>query len=181
LPKPPPSLTQRDENGVQTVSHRTDDPKTDPPAVAPAPPGSTGPIIPQVMPSGRPLPPNIRQTPTVAGEILNLGPNENATEKAVEFAHKLFVCEVENKLLVGRLKKVEADLEARERSLQETTGEVEQASAEIVRSRGELTTLRKEVAELKNRLKQSDQEDVETLRSVISALEKLLEAPRKKD
>jgi len=200
---PPPTHPKFDQPPAAAGTEESEDvpsPKTGPPPpAATSEQGRTLPTgiaaepgpAPQAMPqggkllpanvgapfSGKPLPPYFRQTPTAMGEMLHLGPYDNPAQAAVEYALKLSAADIEIRSLSEHLKRLEADLESRERSLSETTGEVEQATAEIVKSRGELQALRKEVAGLQQRLRQAELDDIETLRSVISALDKLLEPP----
>ncbi|MDB5312206.1 MAG: hypothetical protein JWO38_6408 [Gemmataceae bacterium] len=143
-----------------------------PPGVSPGPGASTG---------GPPAPfgPHVRGAPTAAGALLNLGPGEIPADRVVELAKQVEAAAIENRALVGRIKDLEAVAVGREQALAETLREVESASAEVTRARADLQSLRKELAGLKDRLEQVEKEDVETLRAVIAALEKLLlPAPR---
>jgi hypothetical protein len=169
----PPDASARDECDK-------DSPKiTLPPQALPAeidkmPPRSVE-VPERLQGSGKQYPPYIRRSPTAKGEILELGPYDKPVEKAVEFAQKLAASEADNRFLSFRLRKIEADLEAREKALTEATGEVEQATSDIVKTRGDLQGLRKEVAGLREKLKQAEKDEIETMKSVIAALERLLQ------
>ena len=121
-----------------------------------------------------PFPPQFRQTPTAAGGILNLAPHESATERAVELALKLAAMEGENRLLFARMKKLEADLEQREKELAAVNQEVDLASGDLSKARLELVDLRRQLGDTRSRLRQVEKEEIETMRLVIAALEKFL-------
>jgi septal ring factor EnvC (AmiA/AmiB activator) len=122
-----------------------------------------------------PADPHVRMTPTAAGALLNLGPNESAVDKAVDLARRLEACIADNQMLTARVKSLQATGEGREQALAEAMRDVESATNDVVRSRADLEALRKENAVLRDRLRQLEKEDLETLRIVISALERLLE------
>ncbi len=183
----PPKATAASDGKVQQSDYRqTEDKSVELPlSNAPVSKGNEVPmdepplaVLPKdgrIVATTRPWPRYHRQTPTVAGEMLNLGPNENPTEKAVQLAQGLAGAEAENRLLFFRLKTLETELETRSRSLAESSEEVDQATSEVAKTRLELQTLRKDVSALRDRLRQIEKEDVETLRSIVAALEKLLE------
>jgi hypothetical protein len=144
-----------------------------PPGVPPTP-GTPG--VPTV--TGAPYGPHSRVAPTVAGGLLNLGPNEIPTDRVVELAKMIEAAGIENRALLNRIRDLEATAVGREQAIAETLRDVEAASAEVARSKAEVETLRKDIATLRDRLELVEKEDVETLRLVIEALEKLLETPR---
>jgi hypothetical protein len=118
-----------------------------------------------------------RGAPTVAGSLLNLGPNEVASEKVIELAKHLEAAGLENRALLGRIRDLEAAGVGREQALAETLRDVEVASAEVARARADIQVLRKEIAALRDRLEKADIDEVETLRLVIASLERILEGP----
>ena len=122
-----------------------------------------------------PFGPHVRTAPTATGSFLNLGPGEIAADRVVELAKLLEAAGVENRALVGRIRDLEASGIGREQALAEALREVEAAAAEVGRARADLMVLRKEIAALKDRLEQVEKEDVETLKAVIAALDKLVQ------
>ena len=122
-----------------------------------------------------PFGPHVRTAPTATGSLLNLGPGEIAADRVVELAKLLEAAGVENRALVGRIRDLEASGIGREQALTEALREVEAASAEVGRARADLAVLRKEIVALKDRLEQVEKEDVETLKAVIAALDKLVQ------
>ncbi|WP_020468441.1 hypothetical protein [Zavarzinella formosa] len=127
--------------------------------------------------AGRPADLNLRSTPTASGAMLNLGPNDSAVERAVELAKLLDGADAENRSLNNRVKTLELALENREKMLREDEGEITKASQDLVQSRAELQRLRDEFVKVRAKLKMVEKEDLDTLRLIIQALEKLLDAP----
>ena len=124
-----------------------------------------------------PTGPHVRNAPTAAGSLLNLAPGEAPVDRVVELARLLEAAGVENRALVGRIHALEATGIAREQALAEALREVETASTEVGRAKTDLEQMRKEITALKDRLEQVEKEDVETLKLVISALDKLVQNP----
>ena len=155
-------------NGL--LSHAVGTAKPGPSAVAePLPPGNK-----KAGPDSI-FDPHCRTSPTAAGCLLNLGPNESAVERAVELAKLLDVCEAENRVLTRKLKALEATLEGRERMLRDDEVELTKAAEDLIQARADLQRLRDEFGRLRLRLQQAEREDLETLRAIVTALEKLLE------
>ena len=75
------------------------------------------------------------------------------------------------------------DLEAlgvnREQALAEAFREAEAASLEVARSRDQIKEMGAEITALRNKLRQLQQEDIETLRAVLAALDRLLPPARR--
>jgi hypothetical protein len=127
-------------------------------------------------PNAAPPPsPNTLQRPTAAGGVFDLGPYETPIDRAVELARKIDQVNRENLALLARIRQLEAVAEARETALSETLRDVQNASDEVTRTRNELQTLRKDLAALKTRVMQVEKDEAETLKAVITAIEKLLE------
>ncbi len=119
--------------------------------------------------------PHSRSTPTATGLYLNQGPYDSAFERAVELGLKVQTLEGENAELRTKIRQLEALVENRERLLRDDEQELSKATEDVVKARAELETVRKDFAKLKARLRQVEKEDLETLRSIVTALEKLLE------
>ncbi|MBX9625103.1 MAG: hypothetical protein K2X82_14955, partial [Gemmataceae bacterium] len=159
-------------------------PPAGPPGQPPQPgPTAGGPGQPPTPPpdwSGAgmaPYGPHVRETPTATGARLGLGPQDVPAERVVELSTQLQAAAFENKALIARIRELDAVAHGREVSLVEAVREVEAASGEVAKARAELAALRAEVAAARDRLRQIEKEDVETLRAVIAGLEKLLQAP----
>ena len=120
---------------------------------------------------------NVRKTPTAIGGMLGLGPNDSGVERAVELAKMLDVAESENRNLISRMKMLELVLENRERMLRDDETELTKASQDLIEARGEMLRLRDELAKVKKKLRQVEREDLDNLRVIIQALEKLLDSP----
>lgn len=162
------------------------------PAVVPA---SGVPALPQTLPAPQPTPaaapvptvppgvvpfasdPHVRAGPTATGAVLGLGPGESPLDRVLGMAQRLDACATETRGLQARVVALEAAAATREQALAEGLREVEAATGEVSRARAEQQSLRKEIADLKGRLRQVEKEDLDTLRSVIAALERLLEPP----
>jgi cell division protein FtsB len=139
----------------------------DPPAAAPAaPPSSWSAVFPDE---------HKRDTPTVKGERLSLNPAETGLDKAVELAKKIEQLQAENKAFVARVALLEQNAAGREEAVAESVREVEAATVEVIRTRNELKEARAAVARLKQQMRQMEQDEIETLKAMIAALEKLLE------
>jgi cell division protein FtsB len=141
-------------------------PPDPPPAVPAAPPSSWSAVFPDE---------HKRDTPTVKGERLSLNPTETGLDKAVELAKKIEQLQAENKALVARIALLEQAAAGREEAIAESVREVEAATVEVIRTRNELKEARAAVARLKQQMRQMEQDEIETLKAMIAALEKLLE------
>ncbi len=142
-------------------------PPATPPAAMPPPGGAAAPN------------PNQRQAPTLYGEKLPLGPNDLPLDRALEILKRLDDLIDENKRLQARLRTLEANGLSREQAINEMVREVEKAIEEVVKARGDISGLRAEVATLKERVKQVEKDERETLEKVIAVLKRILEAEEK--
>ncbi|MCS7270146.1 MAG: hypothetical protein NZ703_03590 [Gemmataceae bacterium] len=137
---------------------------------------------PQVPPQPLPAPtpwsggsdPHQRNLPTVFGDRLELGPGENPLERVVELTRELETVTLHNRSLIDRLRQLEAQSQTREQALNEAVRQVEAATQEVNRARSQIELLQNEVATLQAQIRQMEKEDVELLRAVIQALERLL-------
>ncbi|QEL13314.1 hypothetical protein [Limnoglobus roseus] len=122
--------------------------------------------------------PHTRATPTVTGRTLALNPAENGTDRAVELARKIEQLQAENKALQSRIAALEQNATTREEATAESLREVEAATVEVIRSKNELKAYKKAVLVLKDQIRQTEREEVETLKLIVTELEKLLEEPK---
>lgn len=165
-----------------TISKPNEEPKKN--AEAPKQPLPTQPVTP-IQPEPRNFPIegaagtdlNLRKSPTVTGAMLNLGVNDSGVERAVELAKLLDASEAENRNLISRMKMLELVLENREKMLRDDEVELLKASQDLTQSRNDLQQLRDELTKVKKKLRQVEREDLENLRAIIQALEKLLDSP----
>lgn len=116
-----------------------------------------------------------RTTPTVTGRTLALNPAENGTDRAVELAHKIEQLQAENKALQSRIATLEQNATLREESIAESLREVEAATVEVIRAKNELKTSKKAVQALKDQIRTMEREEIETLKTIVTELEKLLD------
>lgn len=144
-----------------------------PPTPAAAPPHVPG-SAPLHMPAPAPPNPHARSTPTAGGATLNLGPGEMPIDRALELAKRVDDCTAANRYLHDRLRTLEAKADEREEAIAESRRVVQSAEVEVAQTRADLGVVRKEVDRLKQRLKQVEKDETETLKLVIDALEKLL-------
>jgi hypothetical protein len=79
-----------------------------------------------------------------------------------------------NRSLLARIRELEAAGATREQALSEAVRDVERADTEISKTQASLQISREEAALLRSRILLMEKEDVETLKRVIAALEKLL-------
>jgi hypothetical protein len=135
-------------------------------------------VVPQPVPTSVPTAmfngSNVRATPTVSGGILGLGPNEQPLDRVLEMAKQIDAREIENKVLQARIKTLEANAASREDSLNESIREVETATTEVMKARNDLANLRKELASVKSKLSLAEKDEIETLKLIVEALEKVL-------
>ena len=148
--------------GLPTVPLPTDPP----PVVQSSPPSSWAAVFPDE---------HKRDTPTVKGERLSLNPMETGIDRAVELAKKIEQLQAENKALLARIALLEQNATAREEAIAESVREVEAATVEVIRARNELKAYRAAVLTLKSQLRQMEQDEVETLKAIVAALEKVLD------
>jgi hypothetical protein len=152
-PAPLPASTTKTPHAATT--------ETTPPKVVPSAANTPGP---------RPLDPQVRGTPTASGAILNLAPYEVPADRLVELARKNEIQVAEIASLLARIREMEAVATSREHSIAETHRESEAQRADAARARSEL-------AAVQAQLEQVQKEDIEILRAVVAALERLLEGP----
>lgn len=134
-------------------------------------------VPPQPLPPPTPWPgsdPHQRSTPTVLGDRLELGPGENPLERVVELTREMEALSLYNRSLQERIQQLESQHQVREQALAEAVRQVETATQEVTRSRSQIEQLQNEVATLQAQIRQMEKEDIELLRAVIGALEKLL-------
>ena len=145
------------------------------------------PVGSQSSAAGQPLPPprptagdpHVRTDPTLYGGRLNLGPNEMPADRVLELTRQLEAVAAQNRGLVGRIRELEALGVAREQALVEALREVEAAEIEVAKTRGTLAAQKSEITALQEKIRQLEREDIDTLKLVIAALEKLLSSPRR--
>jgi hypothetical protein len=134
--------------------------------------------IPVQLPSA--VGPNVRSNPTVLGAALNLGPNEQPLDRVLELTRQIEARDIENKVLQARIKTLEANAKSREDSLNESLREVETATTEVVKARNEMAALRKEIAIVRSKLSLAEKDEIETLKLIVEALEKVLQSEGKR-
>ena len=158
-------------------------------AGVPLPPGGQPPQmtppapVPGYTPQPPPLPPGSggldshqRNYPTVTGGRLNLGPTEIPADRVVELAKHLETVLAQNRDLLARIRELEALGVGREQALAEAVREIDIVTADAAKTRA---ALQAQVLALQGKIKQLEEEDVEFLREVLKALNKLV-PPEKK-
>ncbi|VTR96390.1 unnamed protein product [Gemmata massiliana] len=123
--------------------------------------------------------PNVLPAPTVYGKTWNLGPNEVPTDRVVELTRQLELVFQQNRELVARIKELETQGLKREQALVEAMREVEAAQAEVDKARGIISTQKSDITALQEKIRQLEREDIEMLKLMIGALEKLLPPARR--
>ncbi|MEO2089714.1 MAG: hypothetical protein ABGY75_09485, partial [Gemmataceae bacterium] len=165
--------------GEVTVDHRQ--PAT-PPAVMP-PTGQGGPPSQAAGANLLPLPslpqssansPHVRDSATARGGRLDLGPNDYPIDRVLEITRRLEECAAVNQMLMSRLTSVEKEGKERESAMNEVLRDMDTAAAEVIRARADMTAVKRELDALKERLKRVEREEIETLKMVIAAVEKLV-------
>lgn len=190
-----PPTDNRTADPVKPVQHQTvaEKPAAPPPATPSTPlplptplppaPANPAPPAPPVTPPGGAAAPNPnqqRKDPTLYGEKLPLGPNELPLDRALEIIKRLDDLIDENKRLQARIRTLEANGLSREDSIKEMVREVEKAMDEVVKARGDIQGLRAEVNALRAKVKQAEDNELETLKTVIAALKRILQAEEEK-
>ncbi len=120
-----------------------------------------------------------RTKPTVTGSQLNLKPDETAAERALDLTHKLTAVEDEKKTLGMRVQQLEASLEEKDKALAQISKEVQAASEEIARSREELQRWKQQAAALRDKLGGAEKDNLATLQSIVSYLERMSEQDKR--
>ncbi len=145
------------------------------------------PVGSQSSPAGQLPPPrsmpgdHVRTDPTVYGGRLNLGPYETPADRVIDLTRQLEAVAAQNRGLLGRIRELEALGAGREHALNEALREVQAAEEEIAKTRGTLAGQKSEITALQEKIRQLEKEDIETLKLVIAALEKLLNSPPRRE
>jgi hypothetical protein len=121
--------------------------------------------------------PHLRTMPTAMGGRLDLAPWEVPADRVVELSKQLETLNALNRSLLARIRELEAHGATREQSLAEAVRDVERADDEVARTRSTLQISREDAAVLRARLQVMEKEDIETLKAVILALDRLLNPP----
>ena len=112
----------------------------------------------------------------MTGGRLNLGPTEIPADRVVELAKHLETVLAQNRDLLARIRELEALGVGREQALAEAVREIDIVTADAAKTRA---ALQAQVLALQGKIKQLEEEDVEFLREVLKALNKLV-PPEKK-
>lgn len=148
------------------------------PGMQPGAQGQPGNIPPGAPGYGMPMAdPHVRSTPTAVGSRLELAPWEYPADRVVELTKQLETQNTLNRSLITRIHELETHGMTREQALAEAVRDVEKADEEVTRTRATLQLTREDAAALRARIQLMEKEDIETLRMVIAALEKLLDSP----
>jgi hypothetical protein len=141
-----------------------------PPARAPgAPPGLPAPAN---APPSAIADPHVRTMPTALGGRLELGPAAVPVERVVELSRQIDALAAQNATMQAKVRELEAGVVGRDQAVAETVRIVDAVTAEAAKARSDLQAT-------KTRLQQVEREDVETLKAVIGALEKLFPPGRR--
>ncbi|HEX4610281.1 MAG TPA: hypothetical protein VH092_18975 [Urbifossiella sp.] len=164
---------------------------TPPPVSSLPPPGPTPP--PAALPGGPvtiapapgaaidPYGPHVRTDPSISGRILGLGPGEIPMDRVLELSKRVDAVVAQNTFLTTQIQGLEAYAKLREQALAESIRGEETATADAARARGELTVARADATAARTRLDQVEQEDIDTLRSLITVLERLVSPPARRE
>ncbi len=138
----------------------------------PGPPGAAG----LVPPGGLAVDPHQRTVPTATGGLLNLQPGESLAERALELTARLQASDADRQALDVRARELAAALDIRDRTLAQHGRDIHEAADEVAKAREQVSAWRKELEDARVRLKSREQDDVDTLKAVITVLERLTEA-----
>ncbi len=186
-PYPPYGYPPPDKSAPPPVDNRTADSLVRAQYQPPTPPASVGlptplpvpvpPTQPQAVPPPRAMGgnPHERATPSVTGKDWALGPNELPIDRAAELQRRLEELVEENRKLQARMVTLEANGLSREQSLNEAIREVEKATELVMKSRADVQALRTELIALRERVKKAEDNELNTLKTVIEALKQLLD------
>jgi hypothetical protein len=136
--------------------------------------GTAGSPITTISDVGMAGSPHDRMNPTLTGQKLNIGVNELPAERAVQLSERLEIEEAKTQALLVKIKSLEADLVVREKAINDTKQQVDAATIDVTAARKDLDSTRKEFIDLRERLKKVEQEDIETLKTLILTVEKFL-------
>ena len=180
IPKPADPPTQADPPPLETLP---------PPQPTPAPPPNPGKQTPAALFPGVPVEPSNKRPTTVTAAKQNTtqapaptevpakqtpAPADVPTDRVVDLTQRLATALAQNKELLAKIRELEAIGATREQALTAALREVETASAEVAKTRATILALRTEVTALQKTIQQMEKEDVEIMRTVITALEKVL-------
>jgi hypothetical protein len=122
-----------------------------------------------------PVDPHARTVPSVGGALLNLPPGESPAERALELNARLAAADADRHTLEVRARELTAALEARDQSLAQHSRDIHEAVEEVASARVQVTAWRKELEDARARLRSRELEDVQTLKAIITLLERLTE------
>lgn len=112
--------------------------------------------------------------PTAVGGRLELSPWELPADRVVELTRQLDMLNALNRSLLSRIRELEATGATREQALNEAVRDVERTEAEITRIQGSLQLSKEEAAILRMRIQTIERDDVDLLKKLIPALEKIV-------
>jgi hypothetical protein len=134
-----------------------------------------------VQPGGYPNDPHQRPVPTASGSLLNLQPGESPAERALELNARLMAADADRQVLDRRARELTVALEERDRALVQHTRDIHEAADEVAKAREQVTNWRKELEEARAKLRTRELDDVQTLKAIITLLERLTEAGQTPD
>jgi hypothetical protein len=102
-------------------------------------------------------------------------------DRVLELSKRVDAVVAQNTFLTTQIQGLEAYAKLREQALAESIRGEETATADAARARGELTVARADATAARTRLDQVEQEDIDTLRSLITVLERLVSPPARRE
>lgn len=126
--------------------------------------------------------PHTRNTPTATGAMLNLQPGEVPTDRVVSLAREVGLLTAQLDVQQACIKELEAAALTREQSLAIAQRELEALrgdAADVAKAKAETAAAYTELLAAKDKLRTLQMEDIETLKQIVRALERLLPPPRR--
>lgn len=138
------------------------------------------------FPVSGPLPvsgPAVSQGPAVSGSWLGILPGSTATERLMETAAKLRAVEQEKRTLEAELSDLQSLVRQQQEQLARSTDEVRASRQELSQLRALLERWKNDMEALRQKARDAEQENSETLHAVVALLQELLgeEVPRTPD
>ncbi len=135
--------------------------------------------------SASPAAPTANAAPAAGGVVpaggpgyvlpLNLAPAESRYDQNSQMSQRLAMCDDERKLLVKRLSDMDAILNDKEQRMQQVTDQIDRSSEEMVAARKDLIRQQQQIADLKERLRVTERDKIESLDKINRDLERVLQ------
>lgn len=113
--------------------------------------------------------------PAVQGSRLNLRPGQTATEKALELQQELADSNSREDELEARVAELEAEIARKDQRILQAIREMNATRNELIAVRGQLEEWSRVMDQLRERIKETEVENLATMQTIISLLQQFLQ------